>query len=395
MVKKAGGTGPLIVFADDWGRHPSSSQHLIGQLLHHHEVYWVNTIGMRKPRLDLATLRRGFAKIRGWLNPTQHREGIPVNLHVSNPKMWPWFSSAFDRWLNRRLLERQLASLIHSMGASPIVITTLPIVADLIGILPVRRWVYYCVDDFGQWPGLDRVPLQAMEKRLVEKADTLVAVSETLRDRLARMGRTAHLLTHGVNLEFWSLGISQHIAIPQLQQLERPLVAFWGLIDRRMDVGFVKRLSADLSKGTIVLVGPESDPDPGLYASKRVVHLPPLPYEWLPQLAQEAAVLVMPYADLPVTQAIQPLKLKEYLATGKPTVVRDLPAVRAWADCLDIVDTPEKFSQAVRRRALEGLPDVQKQGRERLAQESWSEKARTFERWILAEEPSQYAVACS
>jgi hypothetical protein len=112
-------------------------------------------------------------------------------------------------------------------------------------------------------------------------------------------------------------------------------------------------------------------------------------------LAQEAAVLVMPYADLPVTQAIQPLKLKEYLATGKPTVVRDLPAVRAWADCLDIVDTPEKFSQAVRRRALEGLPDVQKQGRERLAQESWSEKARTFERWILAEEPSQYAVACS
>jgi hypothetical protein len=36
----------------------------------------------------------------------------------------------------------------------------------------------------------------------------------------------------------------------------------------------------------------------------------------------------MPYADLAATRAMQPLKLKEYLATGRPVVVRDLPATR-------------------------------------------------------------------
>ena len=45
------GPAPLLVFADDWGRHPSSCQHLISRLLDRHRVAWVNTVGMRPPRL--------------------------------------------------------------------------------------------------------------------------------------------------------------------------------------------------------------------------------------------------------------------------------------------------------------------------------------------------------
>jgi hypothetical protein len=94
----------------------------------------------------------------------------------------------------------------------------------------------------------------------------------------------------------------------------------------------------------------------------------------------------MPYADLPVTRAMQPLKLKEYLATGRPVVVRDLPATRAWADALDLAGTPEAFSRAVRERLVTGLPAPQRQARVRLAEESWAAKARALERWLLADE---------
>lgn len=67
----------------------------------------------------------------------------------------------------------------------------LPIVADLMTKLPVDRWVYYCVDDFGLWPGLDQKPLRQMEERVIEKADALLAVSVTLQEKLARAGREA------------------------------------------------------------------------------------------------------------------------------------------------------------------------------------------------------------
>jgi glycosyltransferase involved in cell wall biosynthesis len=79
---------------------------------------------------------------------------------------------------------------------------------------------------------------------------------------------------------------------------------------------------------------------------------------------------------------MQPLKLKEYLATGKPVIVRDLPANREWADALDLAANPTEFVQAVIRRLSSGLPEEQRAARRRLANESWSAKAQRFSQII-------------
>ena len=379
----------LLVFADDWGRHPSSCQHLIKQLLDRYQVCWVNTIGMRPPRLNLATLQRGAEKVRQWLSrrpktvvETEQQAAAP---HVLNPRMWPWFTAPLDRRLNRALLARQLTPLLRSLTPRAVALTTIPVVADLVGALPVQRWVYYCVDDFSVWPGLDSRPLRRMEVDLVRKVDRVIAVSETLQRKMRQLGRDAHLLTHGVDLDFWR---NAPLAVPSLDGLERPLIVFWGVLDRRMEVSFLRQLAADLVRGTIVLAGPESDPDPALTGIPRLVRLGSLPFAQLPGLGREAAVLVMPYADLPVTRAMQPLKLKEYLATGCPVVVRDLPATREWADCADVVSTPAAFSEMVRLRLQTGLPETQRHARSRLSAEGWEEKARQLESWALMPAPT-------
>jgi hypothetical protein len=76
---------------------------------------------------------------------------------------------------------------------------------------------------------------------------------------------------------------------------------------------------------------------------------------------------------------MQPLKLKEYLATGKPVVVRRLPATDDWADCLDSVTTPAEFVGAVERRLTSGLAADQQAARQRLRAEGWSAKALRLE----------------
>jgi glycosyltransferase involved in cell wall biosynthesis len=408
---------PLLVFADDWGRHPSSCQHLVSHLLDRYEVWWVNTIGMRRPRLDWATVTRGLEKLGHWLRPAgrrgrggQRRPDHP-RLRVLNPRMWPSFGSAVERRINRDLLVRQLTPYLVAMPEPPIAVTNIPIAADLLGRLPVRRWVYYCVDDFAAWPGLDGTTLRAMEEDLIDRVDVLIAVSPNLREKLGRRRQPVHLLTHGVDLERWdgrhdgtsgvgstgragepapaALPTDDQRPAPQVGSLdgfERPLILFWGVVDRRMDVAFLERLAHDQTGGTIVLIGPESDPDPALARLPRVVRHPAVPFAELPELARAARVLIMPYADLPVTRAMQPLKLKEYLATGLPVVVRDLPANRSWADALDLAATPEVFSRAVRERLATGLPAPQRQARARLAEESWAAKARALEQWLLADE---------
>jgi hypothetical protein len=145
----------------------------------------------------------------------------------------------------------------------------------------------------------------------------------------------------------------------------------------------MRHLTEQSAVGTVLLVGPLQDPEQELLSLPRVALVPPLPYEGLPALAAESAVLIMPYTDSAVTRAMQPLKLKEYLASGKPAVVRDLPAVGPWRDCCDVAATPEQFSDCVIRRISTGLPDDQRQSRQRLDEESWEAKAHQFEREAL------------
>lgn len=374
-------TVPFLVFADDWGRHPSSCQHLVRHLLPKHPTLWVNTIGTRTPRLDLATMKRAAGKLRQWSRGGTNAadEQLPPGLTILNPRMWPWLTRKHDRRLNRALLLKQLGHAINGLAEPPIAITTLPVVADLMGRLPVAKWIYYCVDDFGEWPGLDRKSMSLMEEAVVAKADIIIAASENLQARLKGMGRDSHLLTHGVDVDFWHTPTQ---SVSGLDQLERPLIVFWGVIDRRMDTAFVQNLAEQLTKGTIILAGPEQEPDPGLTRLPRIHRTGPLPFEVLPALAHQASVLIMPYVDQPVTRAMQPLKLKEYLATGKPVVVRDLPANREWAAALELVSTPEQFVAAVKLRLETCLPPEHRQARERLVHESWQSKAQRFEEFL-------------
>jgi len=376
----------LLVFADDWGRHPSSCQHLMRRFLDTTPIWWVNTIGMRPPKFDRVTLMRGVGKIRQWVRPSHKPETGPTNPHVLNPRMWPWFTRRHDRFANRLLLQRQIAPVLEHSRSPVVAITTVPIVADLMGLLPVGKWVYYCVDDFSKWPELDQVGIQKMESDLIQRADVLIAASEALQRNIAKLGRPSHLLTHGVDLAHWRDG-SPREAAAALEGLPRPLIMFYGSIDWQMDVEFVHRLSRDLSQGTIVLVGPTANPSPDLFRPANVRWIPAVPYADLPCLAHEASVLVMPYIDAPGLRESQPLKLKEYLASGKPAVVRDLPANRVWQDALDLAGSAEDFSSLVRQRLEHGLPDDQARARERLEQESWESKAERL-RELIVQTPS-------
>ncbi|WP_436715012.1 glycosyltransferase [Roseiconus lacunae] len=410
-------------------------------MLPEHQVTWVNTIGMRPPRLDMITIRRGLEKLRGWKREVASGERLeasdekvendqvlepassatsensplatsnlqlpshrspPAQPAVIDAKMWPWMSHRWDRWLNRRLLTKQL----REAAEDAVVITTIPIVADLVDSLPAKRWVYYCVDDFSVWPGLDGEMLGRMEDELVAKVDCTIAVSDTLMDSLRRRGCSPHLLTHGVDLDFWRTGQSRELLDASGKEKEKdqerepaasdhsplasrnsPLILFWGVLDRRMNADWVLGLADSLDGGEVRLVGPHQDPDPRLLHHDRIRTPGAVPFDELPRLASTADVLIMPYADLPVTRAMQPLKLKEYLATGKPVVVSPLPATTEWRDCLHVVDDQASFIARVKTilnstDRTDGEAARTQVALTRLDQESWSAKAATMLGWI-------------
>ena len=376
----------MLVFSDDWGRHPSSCQHLVGKLLPRWRVDWVNTIGTRRPRLSAADLRRAAGTAREWLRREPRAaatdaqpRALPPNLRVLAPLHWPGFRNRFERELNRMLLWRALRTrFVDERDPPAAIVATAPIPADLAASTRRFPWVYYCVDDFSQWPGLDGDALGKLEVELARHVRGTTAASEPRRPRLRGLGLEATLLTHGIDPEHWRL--------PELAGTSDParevVAMFWGHADARLDA---RVCLAVAERARLVFVGPRADDvDPRLTTHPRIEWRGAVPYDELPRVAREADVLVMPYADLEATRAMQPLKLKEYLATGLPAVATPLPANREWSDALDLASDPREFAERVLARAKAPLPEAQRAARLRLAAEHWSAKARVFEDLLFA-----------
>src|SRR5262249_2295104 len=163
---------------------------------------------------------------------------------------------------------------------------------------PVDRWIYYCVDDFTVWPGLDGELMKRLERDLARRAHRVVAASPILQERVESLGVRAPLLPHG--------GHPPHRRHPSSHRnrradagadpaawaagLPRPMLLFWGLIDRRLDLAWVA--AAARVAASVVLVGPQQDPDPSIGAIPKI-HVPgPVPYAALPALARHADALI-------------------------------------------------------------------------------------------------------
>lgn len=396
----------LLVFADDYGRHPSSTQHIVNRLPATWRVVWVNTIGTRRPRLCRADIRRAWGKVQQWRarrggesSASAARTETPPNVRAINPPMWPSFHTPLARRLNRWMMARAIRpaleqAVAEAPAASPpppvSALTALPVTADLVGRLPVDNWVYYMVDDFGAWPGLDGEAMRLMDARQLDAVDRVAAVSEPLARRAEAHRRRVARITHGVDLEHWRADRVDaddnhdhdrcHPLAQSLRSSDRPTAVFWGLIDARLDVEAVESLCAQW-RGRVLLVGPTQGEPDRLAAIEGVELTGPVPYATLPKIAAAADVLIMPYAATAATRAMQPLKLMEYLATDRPVVCLALPSTRAWADAADVV-TRGAFAERVRLRAVEGLPAGQREARRRLAAESWAAKADAMRRLI-------------
>ncbi len=370
----------FLVISDDWGRHPFSCQHIMQHFLPGNRVLWVNTIGMRLPRFTLYDCRRAMGKLNSWMSKSE-RVDLPAGLHVISPVMIPFNHIAAVRSFNRRSVISCVKASMRELGMENLLLlATLPMASDYVGKAGESMVIYYCVDDFANWPDMNAGPMIfAMEEALLDQADLVVAVSEhLLGTRAARKGVT-RLLTHGVDVDHFRQARIDRRPSEILASLPRPVIGFFGLLDNRMDWELVQTILEQRPDWSLVFIGNAQVPLDRFSAYKNFIHVPAVPYADLPRHAAGFDVAVLPYVVNRTTAGINPLKLKEYLALGLPVVTTPLPGVMEFDDCLHIASGPEAFMKAVESALAEGENLA---GLARLTGESWSEKAELLSSWI-------------
>jgi len=362
-----------VVFGPDWGRHPSVSQHLFSEFLGFSPVLWVETVGLRVPQWNRRDLRRSVQKVVDFVSGRRRRfAAAPHGLTVICPPTLPFTRCKLVRRLNAWLVRRGVEQATRRLHfKKPMLVVTTPSQVDFVGRLGEGLSIYYCADQYALWPGMDQQHILRMERTLMERVNGIVAVSGLLAAQLQRSGKPVYTLNQGVN--------PVHFSRSQPQQSSgRFEIVYFGMIDERVDLDLIVETARQLPQAVIRLIGQATVP---LHKVSDVANIhvePALPYEDLPGSLNTTNLFIIPFVLTELARSCSPLKIKEYLACGRPVISTALPEAEGLAQFVHVAKDRSAFVEAV-VAASEGLLSFDMPGTQRFIEsETWQAKAVEF-----------------
>ena len=375
----------LIMFGEDWGRHPSSTQHLAHRLAKDHRIIWVNSIGLRRPKATGRDVTRAIDKLVGrFRRPPKQSAADALPNAADDPEFAgpaaflsplavPVPGNWIERSLNRTVLGGQIRRAMAKQGIDrPIFWTSLPTAAHLVGSLSERAVVYYCGDDFSALAGVDHDPVARDERALVERADLILAASSVLAARFPS-DRTV-VIPHGVDTDLFGGDAPRAEDLPEG---DGPIAGFYGAVADWIDVEMLATAADRLPHWRFVLIGPVLTDVGALAGRANVRFLGEKPHHMLPGYTQHWTASLLPFRRTPQIEACNPLKLREYLAAGRPVISTDFPALAPYRDVITVVSRPGDLVAALLEAGGEPRNSARIDARRQsVAAESWDERSR-------------------
>ena len=273
-------TAPIVCFANDWRGDPTSKHHVMRYMARSHPVTWVESSGMRVPRLTSAgDLRRILGKLRSASAPAALDSGV----RVVSPLAIPIPSSRVARSLNRRLYRKAVAR-VQPNDELPLLWVYVPTVAPYLDAWPRRGLVYHCVDRWWAFQEYDADVMRECHEKLCRDADVVIASSLELLDDCRAFTDRAYLVRHGVEWEHFSAAALQPPSVPpDLADVgDRPVVGFFGLIHDWIDQELLGRVADRFPDAVLVLIGKKRVDTSALARRPNVRFLGQKPYPDLP-----------------------------------------------------------------------------------------------------------------
>jgi glycosyltransferase involved in cell wall biosynthesis len=312
----------IVCFAgeDWWYHHPHSKNHLLKRYAQRNKVLFVNSITMGLPSMAnpdfFLKIRRKLKSYLRWLRK------VPEGLWVMTPLNLPLYGSRIGRWLNRVLLQAQLRTAMLLLGITrPILWIAIPTAADLAGRLGEKLLLYQVSDkyDANEDSALSAQVIRRYDRLLKDSADVVLYSGRKL--FLEATGDNRFFLEQAVDYEHFSE--LNGAPATELAGIQHPVLGYFGSMDYVMDTELMAEVARLRPDWHWVLLGLRSNlvkvsaPNLHFLGSK--------PYQDLPQYIRHFDVCVLPWRETNAfTSYGSAIKVREYLATGKPVVMAPL-----------------------------------------------------------------------
>ncbi|HTW95020.1 MAG TPA: glycosyltransferase, partial [Tepidisphaeraceae bacterium] len=289
------------------------------------------------------------------------------NITVFTPTKWLPTSIAPGRAFNAAGARRQIAHQMRHLNIRrPVLWINDHSSAPLAGRLDESALIYDITDDWSTFDQSEstRRRIVRADASLCQRADAVIVCSQRLlelkRPLVAKSCRP-HLVPNGVHVEHYATVSDRTCPLPpEAVGWPHPVFGYTGTVHPdRVDVDLLAEMARSLTRGSIALVGPDhlsAAHRQQLLATGRVIITGPVPYAQVPNYMRAFDVCIVPHRMTPFTESLNPIKLWEYLAAGKPIVSTDVAGFRDYPHLVHLAKNAAQFRQAA-MTAVAGTAD--------------------------------------
>jgi hypothetical protein len=331
--------GVLALVPEPWSVVWQLRHQILRRLARYFHVVWAN------PPLEWRATLNGPSR-----RPAEHH-AHPPGFHVHPAQVWlpkfyrpSWLSS-----LTSRLRLEQARAVLTRAGCDAILLSLWrPEFADAVRHLPAFPSCYH-IDDEYSFSDVE-VPLSEQERTLITHVDQVFVSSPRLRLKKGGLNRHTAYVPNGVDYPAYA---TAHPEPDDLAAIPRPRIGYSGVLKSQLDWPLLFRLTELRPDWSFVFVGPIQQDPKVLTAVQRLAARPNVhllgckPAYQLPPYPQHFDVCVMPYRVTDYTRYIYPLKLHEYLASGRPVVGVPIPSLERFADVVTLARDAEGWTAAL------------------------------------------------
>jgi glycosyltransferase involved in cell wall biosynthesis len=379
----------IICFAgeDWWYHHPHSKNHLMRRFARAgNNVIFVNSISMGlAPLANKDLLPRIARKLRSYAKLARTTE---EGITVVSPAAIPFFGCRSARFANRHLLSAQIHSLAKRRGLThPILWIAIPTAVDMIGRFDESLVIYQVSDKYDANTmdhSTDPQLIRQLHERAIEAADVILYSGRKLLEEATSGLDRSHLLEQAVDFDHWStVSNGNHEVAPDIARIPRPRLGYFGAVETWLvDQELIKQAAQLRPEWQWIFIGNRSR---GLEIENlpNTHFLPPVSYEKLPAYAAGFDVCVLPWeTERAFTSYGSAIKVREYLATGKPVVISALPEYEPMHDVLRIARTRQDFFALIDEALRENDPRERARRQDTVRNGTWDMRAESVSELI-------------
>ncbi len=376
----------IICFAGcDWWFHNRGlfCPQIMMRLKKQYSVLFVNNLGMRIPSLkkDKNALNKIFRKLKSML---RFLRKVDESMYVVSPVSLPLFGSTLGRKLNTFFVTMQIKIIMMLKGIhAPVFYIGCPPALEVARKLNYQFLIYERTDLFEEMPGTNKAYIASLDKELMQKANLVLYVNKAMWEEGKKINDNSLLLGHGVDYEFFANALDSEQRPEDIVSIRKPIVGFFGDVsDKTSDIALLEFVAKKMPDISLVFVGAVSADVSSLRMLKNVHFLGKKSYDQIPLYGKEFDICIMPWNQNKWIQYCNPVKMKEYLALGKPIVSMYYPEIEPYRDVVYVARDYDSFVLCIQGALEEKDPEKKNQRQIKVRQETWDNKARQVANFI-------------